>query len=258
MERQLAFGLYHNGNNFCIIKSVLSEDTKYLVEILPKNKKIFMFFNISWDYEDKSKLKEWAECLKQDNIVYYLLSNDQRQYDEFEALGFPQILVNQNCFIDYNLFKDTKEQRIYNLVVNARLSSFKRHELLDKINDHMTIISYSHSGVFKDYRDKFLAEKKETQIIAEDKTEHQVLAILSQSKIGAILSEREGACYASTEYLFSGLPVLSTQSTGGRDIWYNEDNSIICEPTKDGVYEANDRLQPLVLPFHFWYYMVWK
>jgi hypothetical protein len=34
------------------------------------------------------------------------------------------------------------------------------------------------------------------------------------------------------------LPVISIKSVGGRDIWYNEHNSIICENNEDSVYEA--------------------
>jgi glycosyltransferase involved in cell wall biosynthesis len=38
-----------------------------------------------------------------------------------------------------------------------------------------------------------------------------------------ILSREEGACYASAEYLLSGLPVVSTRSRGGRDIFFDEE-----------------------------------
>jgi glycosyltransferase involved in cell wall biosynthesis len=50
-----------------------------------------------------------------------------------------------------------------------------------------------------------------------------------------ILSEEEGACFASSEYLLCGIPVVSTPSKGGRDVWYNEYNSIICDPTPDAI-----------------------
>src|SRR5690606_24986861 len=50
--------------------------------------------------------------------------------------------------------------------------------------------------------------------------------------------EAEGACLASSEYLLCGLPVVSTPSRGGRDIWYDEDNSMICEPSPAAVHRA--------------------
>ncbi|WP_092048398.1 glycosyltransferase [Planctomicrobium piriforme] len=69
-------------------------------------------------------------------------------------------------------------------------------------------------------------------------TAEEVNLVHNQSRIGVILSEQEGGCGASTEYLLAGLPVVSTSSTGGRDLFYDSGNSIICEPTVDGVRSA--------------------
>jgi len=35
----------------------------------------------------------------------------------------------------------------------------------------------------------------------------------------------------------------STKSIGGRDIWYNEDNSIICESNEESVLEAYESVK---------------
>ena len=57
--------------------------------------------------------------------------------------------------------------------------------------------------------------------------------------MGLCLSETEGACWSSGEYLLSGIPVVSTHSAGGRALWYNIDNSTIVNDNeiavKDGV-----------------------
>ena len=65
-----------------------------------------------------------------------------------------------------------------------------------------------------------------------------VSKILSASRVGLALSAAEGACLASSEYLLCGLPVVSTPSRGGRDIWYDQNNSVICEPTEASVGAA--------------------
>jgi glycosyltransferase involved in cell wall biosynthesis len=71
--------------------------------------------------------------------------------------------------------------------------------------------------------------------------------VLNSSSIGGMFSATEGACYASTEYLMCGLPVVSTASTGGRDIWYTPHNSIIVEANETavaaGVQEALVKLR---------------
>lgn len=48
----------------------------------------------------------------------------------------------------------------------------------------------------------------------------EVTDAIYKSCLGGIFSEHEGACYASTEYLLCGCPVISTPSVGGRDVWY--------------------------------------
>ena len=66
----------------------------------------------------------------------------------------------------------------------------------------------------------------------------EVNQIFQQSHCGLILSSQEGACRASSEYLLAGLPVVSTESVGGRDVWYDDYNSIIVEPCSLQVKEA--------------------
>ena len=48
---------------------------------------------------------------------------------------------------------------------------------------------------------------------------------------------------ASSEYLLCGLPVVSTPSRGGRDVWYNDRNAVICAPTSAAVREAVEEIK---------------
>ena len=43
---------------------------------------------------------------------------------------------------------------------------------------------------------------------------------------------------STSEYLLCGIPVVSTPSRGGRDTWFNIDNSIIVEPNPGAVREG--------------------
>lgn len=63
----------------------------------------------------------------------------------------------------------------------------------------------------------------------------QVAAVLNTAEVGGIFSAEEGACYASAEYLFCGLPVVSTACVGGREVWYDGDNSVIVEAAPEAV-----------------------
>ncbi|KAL4440414.1 hypothetical protein ABPG75_003415 [Micractinium tetrahymenae] len=70
----------------------------------------------------------------------------------------------------------------------------------------------------------------------------EVYAALNHSEVGALLSALEGPCWASTECLLCGLPVVSTRCSGGREVWYSQDNSIIVEPTPEAVAADGVRL----------------
>ena len=76
---------------------------------------------------------------------------------------------------------------------------------------------------------------------------NEVIDIYNQSKVGLILSGntgenvqgwKEGANYSSCEYLLCGLHVIITPSQGGRDFWFDDYNSIVCEPNEDSVNEC--------------------
>jgi hypothetical protein len=44
--------------------------------------------------------------------------------------------------------------------------------------------------------------------------------------------------FASMEYLLTGIPVVTTPSRGGRAVFFNHENSIVCEPNPQAVLEA--------------------
>jgi ubiquinone/menaquinone biosynthesis C-methylase UbiE len=66
----------------------------------------------------------------------------------------------------------------------------------------------------------------------------EVFSLVTQAHCGLILSAVEGACYASSEYLLCGIPVVSTVSDGGRDEWYDDYNSIISDANPESVAAA--------------------
>lgn len=67
---------------------------------------------------------------------------------------------------------------------------------------------------------------------------HEVAAVLRSCSVGGMFSGEEGTCYAVTEYLLCGLPVVTTASVGGRHVWLSEQNSIVVEPTPQAVAQG--------------------
>jgi hypothetical protein len=61
---------------------------------------------------------------------------------------------------------------------------------------------------------------------------------ISQAHCGVIFSSSEGGCYASTEYLLCGIPVVSTHSIGGRDAYYDDVTAIVVNSDPDEISKA--------------------
>jgi hypothetical protein len=143
--------------------------------------------------------------------------------------------LNENTFKIYNLLKPK-----YDLVIDSAFHEYKNVEIAKKVKNTI------HIGYFKYIKrntdDKvvpnfgILPNFFNGNYIRLDK--NMINIYYNQSLIGGIFSECEGACFASSQYLLTGLPVVSIKSVGGRDIWYNEYNSIICDNNEDAIYEA--------------------
>jgi glycosyltransferase involved in cell wall biosynthesis len=71
---------------------------------------------------------------------------------------------------------------------------------------------------------------------------------LNRASVGLCLSAKEGAMFASAEYLLAGLPIVSTPSLGGRDVFYDEEYCRIAAPDPRSVAEAVKALQVLAMP----------
>ena len=54
--------------------------------------------------------------------------------------------------------------------------------------------------------------------------------------------------YASIEYMLAGLPIVSTPSRGGRDVFFDPDYCIIAEPTPRAIREAVEALRERNIP----------
>jgi glycosyltransferase involved in cell wall biosynthesis len=66
----------------------------------------------------------------------------------------------------------------------------------------------------------------------------EVAAVYRRAHVGLCLSAAEGAMLASMQYLLVGLPVVTTPSMGGRDVFFDAENSITVEPEANAVAKA--------------------
>jgi len=195
----------------------------------------FFYVSLGW-YHTEFHLQEMSKIfsilgLNRKNFIF--MFNDFHDQGLFTQHGFNGELINQNCFIDENIFQIRFEDKSYNAIYTSRIRPFKRHYLASKVARLALVVgqAWEVESSREDLPENVYIN---TSVLTPTEVSIQV----SKSKVGLILSEMEGACYSSSEYLLLGIPVVSTWSKGGREVWYNDYNSIVCNPNEDEVAEA--------------------
>ena len=161
------------------------------------------------------------------------LLNSPEEYDNAVRL-LPEeccVLFSNAALLNERQFPLLDVEKTHDAVYNARANSFKRHELTAMVEDKI-FVCY-------DWKEQDLnLEQFEPKEIFRNLKGNKVAKVIQMARVGLMLSEREGACYASLEYLLCGMPVVSTPSHGGRDAYYDETTAIVCDPTPEAVARA--------------------
>lgn len=170
--------------------------------------------------------------LSKDN--FFILFNDERDEKLFSQSGIKGDIINQNAWLDYNasmkIIPDTTKE--YDAVYVGRLIAVKRHFLAKKVKNLALVSGQLYGNNIEAEAPPYIY-RNEKQL-----TPDEVCKKINESRCGLILSAKEGACFASSEYLLCGIPVVSTHSEGGRSIWYDEYNSIVCGDNEEEIAAA--------------------
>jgi hypothetical protein len=176
-------------------------------------------------------------------ISFSVLANTRKEYRLLRLLGIRAALCHQNCFIDEQIvdIRPAIEKK-YDAVYNAVLTGFKRHILAKDVR-HLALITYRFENTgYKAYLDARLDHpvwvnyQWGKQPVFLDN--QQVVDTYNAAYVGLALSAFEGAMYASTEYLLCGIPVVTTASKGGRDVYFSSENSLTADARPEAVAAA--------------------
>ena len=170
------------------------------------------------------------------------LSNTEEIHEMRVAAGLDSHFVNCGALIDAQHFAPLDVEKRYDAVMISRFDWFeddqlKRHYLAELV-PRLALLDPFAATRSRYYREHYAAKPNCHFINEEDLPPDEVARVLAQSSCGLILSPLEGLCRASSEYLLCGIPVVSTPSKGGRDVWYDDENSIVVEPDEVAVAEA--------------------
>ena len=219
------------------------ENLEHNYEILSKFHKNDFLFVIIGCFFDEWNFKFAKECMQAQNPTFELkniiwMCNTKKQIELAEKYEFDYVFFNQNALINEDVFKINRFEHKYNLVINLRPDVIKRPWLAQEVEKLAIVKGRSY------FDDRYwdLSQLNPAYINQERISANEITNLYGKSLVGGIFSEKEGACYASSEYLLCGLPVVSTICEGGRETWYTDYNSIIVNPDSYEVKHAVNEL----------------
>jgi glycosyltransferase involved in cell wall biosynthesis len=177
---------------------------------------------------------------------FFCNTNEEANYllhREFDA-----ILMNHNTFCNDRVFHVGKFDKLYRAIYNAKMTPWKRHDLAKSVKNLALI--YSRFGDPDSYLSRVREMLPDAYFLNGDPSDgtyktfnsQQVAENLNRAKVGLCLSNAEGAMYASIEYLLCGLPIVSTRSKGGRDLFFDDRFCRIVDDDASAVAAAVEEL----------------
>ena len=221
-------------------------DLQIFSKVLGENKDVIYLKFFSWTLFDRPGIldrtifdyKNHVKKYPKHKIIFLLNTPEEFRY--FKSKGINCRFINHNAFVDPNIFKPNNCKKEYDIIYNGRIEILKRHYLLKSCKN----ISLLSASVLRPDQSKirylnllkkiipnadilnFDTPKKLKQLSSFEEipiiNPKEVSNAINKAKIGAILSYKEGACYASMEYLLSGIPIVSTANIGGRDVFFDK------------------------------------
>lgn len=191
------------------------------------NEKAYLLVHPMWEFSYSSFIpyQRHKRQLAKKNIELILLNNSKAEHRFAKFWGFRSHFLNQNLHACEHQFNIESQEKTVDAIYIAAAKPYKRIHLAEQIKS-LYIITY----FWPDVRDSegnwdlhaFEPRIKHADFNKKRINATQIRTLLNQSKCGLALSKKEGAMWAIMEYLFCGIPVVTTKSVGGRDFFYDE------------------------------------
>lgn len=197
------------------------------------------------------------------NTRLIMLANSRVEEEILLKFGVDTQYAPQNIFVDEAMYYPIPgRERRFDAIYNAQLAPFKRHELARLLPScaYVTKLFTTWSSELKrEQLRKFITQLPSGHLIVNDLAEDdfvqlahsQVNEAMASAHVGLCLSSLEGAMYASIEYLLAGLPVVSTRSRGGRDVFFHPETTLIVDDNPRAVREGVAAMKARGLPPDF-------
>ncbi len=143
-----------------------------------------------------------------------------REAQRLGLAGYRAAWAHQNMYCDETVFNVIPAEKKYDAIYTAVIYPYKRHELARNIKSLRLV-----TGRFERLGELPGLGLGHAEVNHEFMSKPQLNVAMNESRVGLALSAVEGGMLACTEYLLAGLPVVSTPSIGGRDVWLDANNS---------------------------------
>jgi glycosyltransferase involved in cell wall biosynthesis len=232
---------------------------RLMLDVLPGERPAHIFFFLWWSHETAGRVtllcNEYHKYIKRrPGHRIQFLCNTIKEAALIEAEGVPCMYCNHNAFIDESLYRPYPEcAKRFDAIYNSRLEPFKRHHLAQKIRS-LALVTYGVDDLPASHVQNVrtalahgewlnFADDGRYRLISRE----EVPVLLAAARVGLCLSAEEGAMYSSGEYLLCGLPVVSTPSVGGRDVFFDDEYTAIVEDTAESVAAGVEKMAALPL-----------
>ena len=214
-----------------------------------KHERVHFIKNFYHTFESESRLQQLRGEVDQFRKLYPQHSIDFICATEKETAMFKQQGISPSHFINKNAFVDESQYQVidhikkeFDAIYNGQLAPYKRQELAASIRN-LALIVYRHTTIgrtpeFDEYvlgirellKDAIWLNDVDSFIPPSEISMH-----LNRARVGLALSAEEGPMAACMENFLSGLPVVSTPSLGGRDVFFDEEYVAVVDPDAESV-----------------------
>lgn len=164
------------------------------------------------------------------------------------AQGLPAEFLNKNFTVSEQIFRPLDGVEVeFDAIYNARFVPDKRHQLAALVPRvaYVTYVEKNRLPDFTTIHRAIMARTPAHALLNEvvngspvPISRDEINKASARAAVGLVLSPVEGSSYASMEYMLAGMPVVSTPSVGGRDVYFDPDFCVICEPDPAAVRDA--------------------
>jgi hypothetical protein len=189
---------------------------------------------------DGVRVEAEAALRRRPDAELVFLCNSERERSLLAERGLRAEYCHQNAFLDENRYAALTPAKSFDAVYVARITPFKRHHLASLVDPLLIIGDYSdkEEGYFREVMRTLPKAAWKRKIFSRFFSQN-----VCKARCGLCLSAEEGAMFVSTEYLLSGLPLVSTANMGGRDAFFEPPYAYAAKDTPESIREGVEAMK---------------